>query len=444
MSEAVSSVSNREVMEAVQALQTKVENKTLTKEVEEKINTVLNAQESFNQKLVAEQKARESVEAEYKELREEIEGMGMKPAEVKTRLTQLEEMLSRASGKQGAGEDWRDSAEVKSILKWMAGGTKGSSVHISAETKDPNVQVTFSDPHGGYLTLPELDREMVKKMVEVNGLVGAVRTYVTNRNPLRIVGRTLQTNDQSREVGLLGSSKSSERLAEGEAGNDELIKFDIIQISDHRIQCTIPFTREMLEEPEFGFEALAAEEVAEEFSRQVGWEIILGRGDGFQEATGLYVSSDIGTVDTATSTTFVAADIFTLIAQLKQGYLPNANFVMSRQTLAEVRKFVATTGNFLWAPGLDGDRQNQLAGYPYLLAQETPQVTNAASVTAGTKILGFGDLRRTYTMKRKPGMNMIRDEVTRKREMIIEVTWGMAFGGDIHNSEAFKILTAKS
>ena len=131
-----------------------------------------------------------------------------------------------------------------------------------------------------------------------------------------------------------------------------------------------------------------------------------------------------------------AADIILVTGDLKTGY--NPAFMFNRRTLAVLRTEVSTTGQFIWQPGINGVVQNTIAGEPYVIANDMPDIaSNAFSVV-------YADFLRGYTIIDRTGMSVIRDELTQKKKAIVEFTMNKWNTGQVTLPEAMTGLKIKA
>jgi len=91
----------------------------------------------------------------------------------------------------------------------------------------------------------------------------------------------------------------------------------------------------------------------------------------------------------------------------------------------------------LWQPGINGVVANTLAGEPYLIANTMP------NIAANAFPIAFGDFRRGYEIYDRTGTTVIRDNVTRKQQAIIEWTFHRWLTGQVIIAEAITALKIK-
>ena len=68
----------------------------------------------------------------------------------------------------------------------------------------------------------------------------------------------------------------------------------------------------------------------------------------------------------------------------------------------------------------------------------------ATAVSAGNKILAFGNMFRAYRIYNRTGMSVLRDPYTSKKKRMVEFQFEFRTGGKIVLPEAIKILRVKS
>jgi len=98
--------------------------------------------------------------------------------------------------------------------------------------------------------------------------------------------------------------------------------------------------------------------------------------------------------------------IFTLRAPYRVG--DGVGFLMNSLTASRVMKFRDADGRLIWTNGLTAADPNRLLGYPVEIDENMPDIA------ADALPIAFGNWRRGYAIVDRPGMKLIRDNVTRK------------------------------
>ena len=203
----------------------------------------------------------------------------------------------------------------------------------------------------------------------------------------------------------------------------------------------------MLDDAFFDVETWLAEELSEEFAEKEGTAFVLGDGvskpKGFRtyptEATA-DSSRDFGTlqyVPTGVADGFPATDkadiLIDLTTTLRAPYRKGAVWLMNSSSLAVVRKFKDSNGDYIWRAGLIEGQPSLLLGYPVYEVEDMP------SIGAGSFPIAFGNFKRGYTITdHVKGVRLLRDPYTNKPYVHFYTT--KRVGGGIVNSQAIKLL----
>jgi HK97 family phage major capsid protein len=121
-----------------------------------------------------------------------------------------------------------------------------------------------------------------------------------------------------------------------------------------------------------------------------------------------------------------------LVQSLRAPYRQGASFVMNSSTLARLRKFKTSDGQFLWAPGLTAGQPATLLGYPVVEAEDMPDI-------AGNSLsIAFGNFQAGYLIAERTETAILRDPYSNKPFVMFYAT--KRVGGCVSNSEAIKLL----
>lgn len=388
-----------EVMEALTKLREEVAKSNPDQEVITKMNGILDAQEVTNQKVLADQKTADEKAIEQKE-----------------RIDALEVEVARRAQEPGKS-NYKESDEYKALEGFVK---QGDSVLFTPEVKA--LLRTDSDVSGGFLVPVEMDNVITKKITEISDIrsIARVRT---------IAGKTLN-------VPVRATNLTAQYEGEAEQGTDDTETYQNESLTAFRQSVTVPITQDMLMDAAFDMESEIMTDAGEAFAQGEGLNFV--NGDGVKKPAGFVANSVIQAAarESAASGVIDATDVILLTGDLKTGY--NPVYVMNRTTLAFLRTLKSTTGSFLWQPGMNGPVANTLNGFPYLLAQDMPDIASSAFPVA------FGDFRRGYTIVDRTGMSVVRDEVTQKKKAIIEFTINRWNYGQVTLAEAITLLKVKA
>lgn len=245
-----------------------------------------------------------------------------------------------------------------------------------------NVMSTGTDS-GGMLVMPE---EMET----------SVRALLAKQVVMRRLASTL-TLTADRKIVLAASYGAAGWLGENGAYPKVDDTYKTVTIGNHKLGKIIQVSEELLHDSEFDLTGLISTSFARSFAE--GEEDAFINGDGVGKPTGVLTSAQVG-VTTAASTAITADELLDLFYSLKATYRQNATFLMSDGAEKVLRKLKdATTGDYMWQPGLTASQPNTLLGRPVTVSDYMPVVA------ASAKAIAFGDFSQ-YTIKDTLGMQM--------------------------------------
>ncbi len=201
----------------------------------------------------------------------------------------------------------------------------------------------------------------------------------------------------------------------------------------------------MLDDAVFDVEAWLANEIAMEFAKAEGAAFVNGNGTnrpkGFLQAPTANTGDTVRAFGTLQYLASGAAGDFAanpqdrlidLVQSLRGPYRQGAVFVMNAATLARIRKFKTTDGQFLWTPSLTAGTPATLLGYPVIEAEDMPDIA------ANSLSIAFGNFKAGYLIAERSETVILRDPYTNKPFVNFYAT--KRVGGCVSNSEAIKLL----
>ncbi len=395
---------NKEVMEAVSALRETVEkhgaDSAEYKSMAEKTSDAIEKQEKASNKIVA-----------------EIAESNKKALDLEEQVKSLEESLieQHRKGLVDSGS-YKDTAEYKALNLFASKGVAELSIEEKALLR------TDSDTSGGYLTSSEVDSQIIKLITEISPVRQVARVRTITKKTLEMPQRT----------GILSATYEGETVA----APDSTSAYGSETVTTSALTVNVPFTFDMILAGDFDIDNEIRTDVSEAFAQKEGNRFVLG--DGSHQPEGFLVNSGVvaGAVTSSTSLTIVGDDLINLTGELKAGYSPM--FAFNRKTLAHLRTLKGGDGQYIWQAGLAGSAPNAIAGEPYIVMQDMPDIAaNALSVV-------YADFSRGYTIVDRTGLSVIRDDVTRKKERIVELCFHKYNTGKVVVGEAFKALKVQA
>lgn len=387
-----------DVMGAVKELRDEFDKKNPDFDKIDKIEKGLQEQETKNQTLFADQKAGEKRETELKE-----------------RMDVLEVELSRGLGPR-QGKQYRDSDEYKAMQRYIKEGS------YALDNEQKAILRTDSDVQGGFLVQTEMDNAITKKITEISAI--------------RSIARVRTIGSKSLSVPVRDTIPAAQYEGEAEQGPEDTSTYSNETLTAFRQTVTIPITMDMLMDSAFDMEAEIMTDGGEAFAKGEGTGFVVGTG--FKQPSGFTTDSRVVAAAriSAGSATIGFDDMMNLTGDLKTGY--NPVYVFNRRTLAFLRTLKGGDGHPLWQPGMNGVVVNTINGFPYLIAEDMPDIAS------NTIPVAFGDFARGYTIIDRTGMAVIRDDITQKRKAIVEFTLQRWNTGQVTLPEAIKLLKVKA
>lgn len=292
-----------------------------------------------------------------------------------------------------------------------------------------------SDPDGGYLVPVQME-------TQIDRVLGTVSSM---RNLAQVV--QISTGVYKKLVGQGGATSGwvGQRESRTETNTPTLAA---LEFPTMELYANPAATQVMLDDGMVDIGAWLANEVAIEFAEEEGAAFI--SGTGVNQPRGLLSYTTIA--DSSYSwgsigfkVTGVAAALndssnsginalTDLVYSLKQGYRPNARFLMNRATQGAVRKLVSLGSEKLplWQPSTQLGQPATLLGYP------VSDDDNMSDIGANAFPIAFGDFQRAYVIVDRFGIRVLRDPFTNKPYVHFYTT--KRVGGGVQNFEAVKLL----
>ena len=287
-------------------------------------------------------------------------------------------------------------------------------------------------PDGGFLVLPEMDREILR-VVGVTSAIGRLARQVTiGTDTYKKVAKT--------------SGMTARRVGPGATGGETTNpKYAELEFTAHTAEAEPWVFNETLQDAIIDLEMDLANEASIAFAELAGSEFATGSGVGSARgitaydtvANASYSWGKIGYVVTGNSGAFASSnpgdDLIDLQHSLKAQYRPGAAFVMADATLASVRQMKDGTGAFyLWQP-------DPLAGFGGRLLGSPVEIDDNMPVAAADSLsIAYGNFAQGYVVVNRSGTVVIRDNVTAKGKT--KFNFRRRFGGGVQNFEAIKLL----
>jgi len=278
---------------------------------------------------------------------------------------------------------------------------------------------------------------------EIDALIAAQLKKIS---PIRSIAQVVQTGTAGYRKLITNSATTSGWVSEVTARPmTNTPTFTEIAPPTGELYANPAASQAMLDDNGFVLEEWLANEIAMEFARAEGAAFINGTGTnqpkGFLGAPTSNVNDNsrpFGTLQftaTGNASAFDAAPelkLIDLVHSLKAGHRQGASWVMNSATLAQVRKFKAADGSFIWQPGIMDGQPARLLGYPVVEAEDMPDIA------AGVFPIAFGNFRNGYLIAERTTTTILRDPYTNKPFVHFYAT--KRIGGQVLDSDAIKLL----
>ena len=334
-----------------------------------------------------------------------------------------------------------ETAGVAAVRPLLAGASAGgfgrgaafeSFVRAGSGGIETKAMAGTSDAAGGYAVPREIDALIDETLASVS--------------PIRSIANVVKVGSAGyRKLVTTGGTPSGWSGETGARPETATPVFNEIVPPTGELYANPAASQAMLDDAAFDVEEWLAHEIAVEFARAEGAAFVSGNGvnrprgflSGTTSAAGdaTRTFGQIQYVPTGAAGAFAAnpeEKLIDLVQSLRAPYRQGASFVMNSSTLARLRKFKTSDGQFLWAPGLTAGRPATLLGYPVVEAEDMPDI-------AGNSLsIAFGNFQAGYLIAERTETAILRDPYSNKPFVMFYAT--KRVGGCVSNSEAIKLL----
>lgn len=288
-----------------------------------------------------------------------------------------------------------------------------------------------SGPDGGYVVPPETE--------------AAVNRSLRDVSPIRSIAdvRAVSSSVYQRPTVVADAATGwvAETAVRAQTGTPTLTSLSFPTMELYAMPAA---TQVLLDDAVVNLDQWLSEEVRDAFAQQEGTAFVTGDGTakpkGFlaypQIADASWTTGKIGVINTGAAGAFAATApgdrLIDLTYSVKPGYRANGSFVMSRSTVAAVRKLKDNAGDYYWLPSDKPGTPSTLMGYPVIESEDMPAIATDATAIA------FGDFRRGYLIVDRVGIRVLRDPFSAKPYVLFYTT--KRVGGGVQDFAAIKLL----
>lgn len=268
---------------------------------------------------------------------------------------------------------------------------------------EPDVMAEFRN----YLRGRAFESRVLKSSVDAAGGVMAPEGFVAEVikrleevSVMRRVARVITIGEKSTRIPRLVKGVTAAWTDEADPIDASDAEFDQVELTPHKLGVLTQVSNELLADAALNVETFLAELFAEELAAVEDAAFFGGDGDG--KPTGILHGDEIEAVD-ATGADVEVEDIFALYDALEPQYRPSAVWIMHPSTLGAIRRLQDGSGRYLLVDsGLAEGAPNTILGRPVYLS------TNMPVIDEGNKSILFGDMRRSYYIADRVGLDVQR------------------------------------
>jgi HK97 family phage major capsid protein len=231
-----------------------------------------------------------------------------------------------------------------------------------------NVLEEGNDAQGGYLVPDEYDSRLIDVLNE--------------ENIMRKLGTSIKTSGEHK-INLAATKPAASWIEEGGALVFSDATFGQTVLDAHKLHVAIKVTEELLYDAAFNLENWILTQFGHALANAE--EDAFLNGNGTTQPLGLLAATGGGEAHDTAGNSIASDDILNLVYSLKRPYRKNAAFLTNDQTLATLRKFKDSSGQYLWQPSYQAGEPDRLLGYNIYTSAFFPVAA------AGGPAIAFGD-----------------------------------------------------
>lgn len=335
----------------------------------EKMKNFLNTHEQSNGTLNADDTATyENMEAEMQRLDEAIN----RAEQAQERERQLNQPVNQPI-LGGVGTDDKPGRASDAY--------KGAFLNYIRTRTASNALEEGTASEGGYLVPTEFERTLYKAREKVDPIFNLAG---------RITLGALEKN-----VPYVASEGAAALIAEEGSYGDTDDAFGQVVFHAYKFGRICKASEELINDSAFDIMA----HLAESFGRSIGKKQAeyFWTGTGSSQPQGVMTAAGTG-VTTAAADKITADEIIDLFYAVPEEYRTGAAWAMNGSTVKVLRKLKLGTGEYLWAPGFNGE-PNTILGKPLHTSD------NIDGIAATKKVIAFGDFAACYKIADRQGFN---------------------------------------
>lgn len=337
------------------------------------------------------------------------------------KMDAVQAQMEKASALESLEKGLVSDAEKKAFDDFLRKGIEGKSIN------------TGTPSEGGYAVPEGLVREFSRIQKETGSMRQLARVVQTGTSTWEtVIGQNDAASGWTTETGARTTTTAPT------VGN--------VNITAEEMYAKVAVTQKAIDDIFYNVEGEVMEDLRLSFDRLEQTAFTTGSGSGQPKGFLSYTKvATPGTAEwgklnhilTASTDAIAGDDLIELVHTLEPAYRNGGAFQMNRGILADIRKLKGADNYYFWTPGLQAGAPSTILGYP---VYENPFM--AASHTNGggdTDAIAFAQWNRFYVVVDRMGIRMLRDPYSNKPYVDFYAT--KRVGGGILDSKAGVVLT---
>ncbi len=317
---------------------------------------------------------------------------------------------------------------------------------INMETTDYKTAFTSYVRRGEEAPLQALEKKSLSTLGDSDGgymipqtLIAKLEKDLSDVSVLRRLSNVMQVSSSS--VDLLLNKTGAAAGWTGEQDDRDVTDSPQVQklvVPVHEMYAKPRATQKLLDDASINIEQWLSDSIAHRLAALENRAFLYGDGD--KKPTGIlsYETAEEASWGHFSHVDYDNANLIDnlvdMFARIKGEYLNQATWLMSRATLAIVRKLKDQDGRHIWQPSLDAAAPSTLLGYKVEICDELPAL---GTVGSGSSII-FGNFNRAYQVVDRQGATVLRDPYSAKP--YVEFYTTKRVGGNVVNFESLVML----
>ncbi len=324
----------------------------------------------------------------------------------------LDKIEAKANRHVPANDNTVPAEEVKAFTNFLRKGVeKMDADEIKALT-------VANDTNGGYLAPEQFGSELIKLLVEYS----PVRAYA---NVVNIAAPEIKLPRRVNSTAAMWVGETDDRTASAPT-------FEQITLTPFELATFTDLSRQLLEDNAYNLEGELLADFAEQFGKAEGTAFVKGTGTG--QPKGLLTASGLTEVKTGAAADFPAtnpADVLIgMYHKLATSHAQRGVWMMNRNTLATVRKWKNSAGDYLVLDPITVGAPSTLLGRPIV------EAIDMDDIGANKYPIVFGDLQG-YRIVDRTGLATLRDPFTLAGKGQVRIHAFKRVGADVTHPDRF-------